>query len=151
MRVMSAGDGYEYLLRSVVAGDGNRSLSMPLTCYYEEAGTPPGYWLGTGVHAFGDGQLTPGATVEEDQLALLLGQGRDPLTGDQLGRAFPKYQSVADRIASRVGELDAGLSGEERDIEVARIEAEETEKGKNRAVAGYDYTSQSCRCRAGGG
>lgn len=151
MRVMSAGDGYEYLLLSVVAGDGNRSLSMPLTRYYEEAGTPPGYWLGTGVHAFGGGQLTPGATVEEDQLALLLGQGRDPLTGDQLGRAFPKYQSVADRIASRVGELDAGLSGEERDIEVARIEAEETEKGKNRAVAGYDYTSQSCRCLAGGG
>ena len=30
MRVMSAGDGYEYLLRSVVAGDGNRSLSTPL-------------------------------------------------------------------------------------------------------------------------
>jgi conjugative relaxase-like TrwC/TraI family protein len=140
MRVMSAGDGYEYLLRSVVAGDGNRSLSTPLTRYYEEAGTPPGCWLGTGVHAFGDGQLMPGATVEEDQLALLLGQGRDPLTGDQLGRAFPKYQSVADRIASRVAELDAGLTGEERDIEVARIEAEETEKGKNRAVAGYDYT-----------
>lgn len=42
MRVMSAGDGYEYLLRSVVAGDGNRSLSMPLTRYYEEAGTPSG-------------------------------------------------------------------------------------------------------------
>ena len=42
MRVMSAGDGYEYLLRSVVAGDGNRSLSTPLTRYYEEAGTPPG-------------------------------------------------------------------------------------------------------------
>jgi len=140
MRVMSAGDGYEYLLRSVVAGDGNRSLSTPLTRYYEEAGTPPGYWLGSGVHAFGDGKLTPGATVGEDQLALLLGQGRDPLTGDQLGRAFPKYQSVADRITARVAELDSGLSGEERDVEVARIEAEETEKGKNRAVAGYDFT-----------
>jgi conjugative relaxase-like TrwC/TraI family protein len=140
MRVMSAGDGYEYLLRSVVAGDGNRSLSTPLTRYYEETGTPPGYWLGSGVHAFGDGQLNPGATVGEDQLALLLGQGRDPLTGDQLGRAFPKYQSVADRITARVAELDSGLSGEERDVEVARIEAEETEKGKNRAVAGYDFT-----------
>jgi len=140
MRVMSAGDGYQYLLRSVVAGDGNRSLSTPLTRYYEEAGTPPGYWLGSGVHAFGEGQLVPGATVGEDQLALLLGQGRDPLTGDQLGRAFPKYQSVADRIASRISELDSGLSGEEREVEVARIEAEESEKGKNRAVAGYDFT-----------
>ncbi len=140
MRVMSAGDGYEYLLRSVVAGDGNRSLSTPLTRYYEEAGTPPGYWLGSGVHAFGDGKLSPGTTVGEDQLALLLGQGRDPITGDQLGRAFPEYQSVADRIASRVAELDSGLSGEEHEVEVARIEAEESEKGKNRAVAGYDFT-----------
>src|SRR3954464_15796760 len=41
MRKMSAGKGYLYLLRSVVAGDGNRSLSSPLTRYYTEAGTPP--------------------------------------------------------------------------------------------------------------
>ena len=34
MRVMSAGDGYKYLLRSVAAGDGNRPLSTPLTRYY---------------------------------------------------------------------------------------------------------------------
>jgi hypothetical protein len=27
MRKMSAGEGYKYLLRSVVSGDGNRSLS----------------------------------------------------------------------------------------------------------------------------
>ena len=42
MRVMSAGDGYRYLLRTVVAGDGDRSLSTPLTRYYAEAGTPLG-------------------------------------------------------------------------------------------------------------
>lgn len=42
MRVMSAGDGYKYLLKSVAAGDGNRSLSTPLTRYYTEAGTPWG-------------------------------------------------------------------------------------------------------------
>lgn len=39
MRVMSAGDGYEYLLRTVAAGDGDRSLSTPLTRYYTEEGT----------------------------------------------------------------------------------------------------------------
>lgn len=33
MRVMSAGDGYKYLLRTVAAGDGDRSLSTPLTRY----------------------------------------------------------------------------------------------------------------------
>lgn len=51
MRVMSAGDGYKYLLRTVAAGDGDRSLSTPLTRYYAEAGTPPGRWLGSGVTA----------------------------------------------------------------------------------------------------
>ena len=49
MRVMSAGDGYKYLLRTVVAADGDRPLSTPLTRYYMEAGTPPGRWLGDGV------------------------------------------------------------------------------------------------------
>lgn len=38
MRVMEAGDGYEYLLRTVAAGDGDRSLSTPLTRYCSEEG-----------------------------------------------------------------------------------------------------------------
>ena len=42
MRVMSAGDGYKYLLRTVAAADGDRELSTPLTRYYMEAGTPQG-------------------------------------------------------------------------------------------------------------
>lgn len=42
MRVMSAGDGYKYLLRTVAAGDGDRSPSTPLTRYYNAEGTPPG-------------------------------------------------------------------------------------------------------------
>ena len=29
MRVMSAGKGYQYLLKSVASGDGNRSLNAP--------------------------------------------------------------------------------------------------------------------------
>jgi hypothetical protein len=31
IRVMSAGRGYEYLLRSVAVGDGDRDLGTPLT------------------------------------------------------------------------------------------------------------------------
>lgn len=42
MRVMSAGDGYKYLLRSVAAGDGDRSLSTSLTRYYTEEGSRGG-------------------------------------------------------------------------------------------------------------
>lgn len=71
MRVMSAGDGYEYLLRTVAAGDGDRSLSTPLTRYYTEEGTPPGFWMGSGLPYLGGGELTEGGRVSEAQLQLL--------------------------------------------------------------------------------
>jgi conjugative relaxase-like TrwC/TraI family protein len=140
MRVISAGNGYRYLLRTVAAGDGNRSLATPLTRYYAEAGTPPGRWMGSAVHLLGAGQLTPGAQVTEAQLALLIGLGRDPVTGDALGRAYPQYQPVADRISERTAALDPSLGDEERTAEILRIEAEETAAGSRRAVAGYDFT-----------
>src|SRR5699024_9032932 len=70
MRVMSAGDGYKYLLKSIAAGDGDRSLSTPLTRYYAEAGTPPGFWMGSGLGRLGHGDLVEGGQVSEAQLAL---------------------------------------------------------------------------------
>lgn len=82
MRVMSAGDGYKYLLRTVAAGDGERSLSTPLTRYYAEEGSPPGRWLGSSVRSLGDGQIVVGDPVSEEQLQLLVGMGRDPITGE---------------------------------------------------------------------
>ena len=98
MRVMSAGTGYQYLLRSVAAGDGNRQLSTPLTRYYTEAGTPPGRWLGSGLHALGHGEIRQGDVVGEQQLALLLGTGSDPVTGEPLGpRVFRVHDDRSDR------------------------------------------------------
>jgi conjugative relaxase-like TrwC/TraI family protein len=140
MRVMSAGDGYKYLLRSVVASDGDRSLSTPLTRYYAEEGTPPGRWTGSSLAAFGHGQIRSGDQVKETQLSLLIGMGRDPVTGEGLGRAYPVYRSTKERVEQRVKELDAGLSADEREVEVARIEAEEVGGGGRRPVAGYDLT-----------
>jgi conjugative relaxase-like TrwC/TraI family protein len=116
MRVMSAGAGYQYLLRSVAAGDGNRQLSTPLTRYYTEAGTPPGRWLGSGLHALGHGEVRQGDVVGEQQLALLLGAGSDPVTGEPLGRAFPVHDGKVDQYGSNVG------------------------LAARRAVAGYDLT-----------
>src|SRR3954452_18301754 len=110
MRRMSAGTGYQYLLRSVAVGDGNRSLSTPLTRYYSEVGTPPGRWMGSGVSAFGQGQIVPGMEVPEPQRAFLIGMARDPITGEQLGRASPTYKRLADRIGGRVAALDPEMT-----------------------------------------
>lgn len=87
MRVMSGGDGYRYLLRTVAAGDGDRSLSISLTRYYTEEGTPPGFWMGSGLPYLGGGELVEGGQVSEAQLQLLVGMGRDPITGESLGEA----------------------------------------------------------------
>jgi conjugative relaxase-like TrwC/TraI family protein len=140
MRRMSAGSGYQYMLRSVAAGDGNRALSTPLTRYYSEVGTPPGRWLGSGVGAFGAGQIKPGMEVTEDQLALLIGMGRDPVTGQQLGRAYPTYKRLADRINERVAALDPEMTHEDCAAETTKVEAEETSAGMRHAVAGFDLT-----------
>lgn len=140
MRVMSAGDGFRYLLRTVAAGDGDRSLWTPLTRYYAEQGTPPGFWLGAGVPMLGAGELRAGDTVSEAQLELLLGTGRDPITGDPLGRAYPVYAPLEDRIAERIAGLDPTLTVDERAAAVTQIEAEETAKRTRRAVAGFDFT-----------
>lgn len=140
MRVMSAGDGYKYLLRTVAAADGDRELSTPLTRYYAEAGTPPGQWLGSGIASLEKGQLAVGDRVSEAQLQLLMGMGRDPITGDPLGHAFPAYKSVLERIEARIADLDPDLSPGAKGEAVAQIEAEETERGRRRAVAGFDFT-----------
>lgn len=140
LRRMSAGRGYQYLLRSVVSGDGNRSLSTPLTRYYSEAGTPPGSWLGSGLHALGAGELKPGMEVTEEQLALLVGMGRDPVTGEQLGRAYPKYKSLGERISERVDALDPEMTLEDCASETSRIESEEAAAGVRQAAAGFDLT-----------
>jgi len=90
MRLMTAGKGYQYLHKSVAAADGARDLATPLTRYYLEAGCPPGHWLGAGLTAFttDDARIVVGDLVTEEHLERLIGQGRHPLTGAQLGRAF---------------------------------------------------------------
>lgn len=123
MRVVSAGDGYKYLLRTVAAADGERPLSTPLTRYYAEAGTPPGRWLGSGLPAVADGRIDAGSRVSEAQLELLLGMGRDPGTGAPLGRAYPDYAAS-----------ESGPNG------VTSPGSTPSQQPRRRAVAGYDFT-----------
>lgn len=140
MRVMSAGDGYRYLLKSVVAGDGNRDLAEPLTRYYLEKGSPPGFWTGSALPGLEAEAISTGAEVTEEQLRLLLGQGRHPTTGEHLGSAYRTFLSYRERVSRRVDALPSELTDETRHQEVAQIEAEEQARPQRRPVAGYDYT-----------
>lgn len=140
IRVVSAGAGYKYLLRSVVNADGDRSAPDQVTRYYAEAGTPPGFWLGSGVTQFGEGALQQGDEVTPEQLKRLIGAGRDPVTAKPLGRDYREYRSVDERIADRVAKLDPHLGDEEHAAATARITAEETRIGEKHAVAGFDLT-----------
>ncbi len=140
MRVMSAGEGYRYLLKGVATGDRDRKDPNPLVGYYTEDGNPPGRWLGSGLHALGGGEIKRWDEVTPQQLELLLGMGRDPVTGDRLGRALPEYSKVSARIASRIADLSPEMTGEQREAAVAQIKAEEVAAGQQRAVAGFDFT-----------
>ena len=67
--------------------------------------------------------------------------GRDPITGEPLGRAYPVYSTTAERVADCVAQLDdSSLGPAERGRVVAQIEAEEAARGSRRAVAGFDFT-----------
>ncbi|WP_448071784.1 MobF family relaxase [Georgenia yuyongxinii] len=140
MRVVSAGKGYSYLLRSVVQGDGDATQAAGFTRYFTEAGTPPGVWMGKGVTFFGEGELRPGMTVTPEQLQTLLGRGNDPVTGAGLGQPFREYPSVAERTAALIARVDRALPAGEFDAEVTRIQAEQYARGSQTATAGFDLT-----------
>lgn len=102
------------------------------TRYYAEEGTPTGRWLGSGLTGLGEGRLAVEDQVSEAQLQLLIGMGRDPITGEPLGRAFPQYAPVAERIGARAERLPGELGPAGRAEAVAQIEAEEAARGTRR-------------------
>ncbi len=144
IRRMSLGSGFEYLMSSVARGDGAVTASSPLSGYYAESGTPPGWWLGAGLAGLDSGRgIRPGSPVSEEQLWRLLGMLQDPAAGAPLGRRPPTYPgSLAKRITTRTAALPAALSADQRAVEVARIKAEETaaEGRIARPAAGFDLT-----------
>lgn len=139
MRSIPAGRGYDYLLKSVVRGDHDMTDPNPVTRYYTEPGTPPGRWMGSALHTFGAGEVHAGDVVTPLQLQLLIGMGRDPVTGDQLGRAFPVFPTLAQRVADRVAHLSPDLPAAQRAAMVEQIKAEEAARHPH-GVGGFDYT-----------
>jgi conjugative relaxase-like TrwC/TraI family protein len=141
MHRLSAGSGFRYLLRHTACGDVQRSAAEPLTAYYAAHGYPAGRWMGAGLVGLGDDLgIRPGAVVTEEAMGALFGQGRDPLTDAPLGRPYPTFKPVAERVAARIAALPAGLTEEARAAQVASIERFEGRRPVPHAVAGYDLT-----------
>lgn len=139
IRVMTAGQGFRYLLNSVVVGDGDRDAATALTRYYEQTGTPSGRWQGSGLSGLAE-PVTPGSEVGEEQLRRLLGHGQDPTTGEQLGRPYRKFATEAERVTARLEQLPDALTAAERAAKTARIQAEEAAKPSVAPTAGFDLT-----------
>ncbi|WP_406307212.1 relaxase domain-containing protein [Streptomyces sp. NBC_00885] len=111
LKKIGPGNAWRYYVRGVMVGDGRRPARKPLKAAQEEAGVPPGVWMGRGLPALG---LTPGAVVTE----LLFGEGRHPdadriegellaagATPDDARRATVLGRSIAD-IANPLLALD---------------------------------------------
>nr|WP_280115768.1 relaxase domain-containing protein [Leucobacter insecticola] len=103
-------------------------------------GTPPWRRPGSGLTRLGHGQIAAGDEVIERQLRLSIGMDRGPVTGDPLIRAYPECKSVQKRVVERIAALDIDLILTDSTKASAEIEAEESKRGTQKAVAGYDYT-----------
>ena len=143
MRRLSAGAGYQYLLRHTASGDVARDAATPLTAYYAGSGYPPGRWVGAGLSGLGSdtaGRILAGSVVTEEQMAALFGAGRDPVHREPLGRAYPTFAPLADRVAAKTAALPDDLPAERRAEMVTQIQQVEAARPGPKAVAGFDLT-----------
>ncbi|WP_197030124.1 MobF family relaxase [Cellulomonas sp. URHE0023] len=140
---LTAGAGYQYLLRHTATGDCDRAGTTSLTAYYTESGNPPGRWLGAGLAGVGGADavgLAVGAQVEQEPMARMFGRGCDPLTGSPLGRVYPGCEPVAKRVEAQVRALPPEMDDAARHSAVAAITRVELARGTPKAVAGFDLT-----------
>ena len=138
---LSAGAGYKYLLKSTASGDCDRTGASPLTAYYTESGNPPGRWVGTGLAGLDGGAgIASGTLVTEEAMANLFGAGRDPISAEPLGRAYPVFATATERIAAAIEKLPVEMGALEYEAAVETITRIELAKPARTAVAGFDLT-----------
>lgn len=92
MHKLTAGDGYQYLIRQVAAVDSTSRGRAPLIDYYSSKGESPGHWVGSGLASLEatGARWVPdcdvadvwaveaGSQVGEAQMKALFGEGRHP-------------------------------------------------------------------------
>jgi conjugative relaxase-like TrwC/TraI family protein len=136
---LSAGGGVDYLLKHTCCGDAARDGATPLSAYYTASGYPPGRWMGRGLSGVAAGRGITGV-VSEEAMTRLFALGVDPVTSGALGGLWRVHLTAAQRIAQRVHDLPAGLTGTDRAQEIARIGEQENARKTPIAVTGFDLT-----------
>ena len=139
---LSAGAGYQYLIRHTACGDVARDRATALTSYYAESGYPPGTWWGAGLDGLGPlpGAAAPGSVVSEEAMGRVFGAGHDPVTDLPLGRPYPQFKPRSQRVDDAIKRLPESLTGEQLADAIGAIERAEAGRRPRTAVAGFDLT-----------
>ncbi|MFC8765080.1 MobF family relaxase [Streptomyces sp. NPDC057193] len=114
-------NAWRYYVRGVAFGDGRRPVGQSLKDAQEQAGLPPGRWMGLGLAALG---LNAGSVVSERELELLYGDLRHP-DADGIER---------ERLA------DGDSPEEARRATVLGQSIEDIERKKAIPLLGFDFT-----------
>ncbi|MGW0504011.1 MobF family relaxase [Micromonospora sp. NPDC003241] len=138
---ISPGDGYRYVMEQVAAGRHDlRPIgdTGPTPYYINHAarGESPGWWAGDGTAVLG-----VSGWVTEQQMRYLIGQGRHPTTGFQLGQKWRLYAPMTDEyreeaVRRALMHLPDDATVEQRD----KVWHDLMNAPERRAVSAYDVT-----------
>ncbi|SCG15614.1 conjugative relaxase domain-containing protein, TrwC/TraI family [Micromonospora echinofusca] len=139
---ISPGSGYRYVMEQVAAG--RHDLRAPTgddpTAYYTDPtarGESPGWWAGDGAAVLG-----VSGWVTEKQMRLLIGEGRHPRVGHQLGQRWRTYAPQTDEYRAAAAQRALDLLPPDATVE-QRDKAwyDAMTAPERRAVSGYDVTA----------
>lgn len=123
-------DRYQYF-----ADDIDMHLADTRQADYYLAGGRPKQWLGSGMPLLRENHVP----ISQETFCALFEDGSHPMTGDPLGRPFPKTMTLEDRIAKRVDtEIPRSASGEDRQAQVEAITKDEEAKDIRKPVSAFE-------------
>jgi conjugative relaxase-like TrwC/TraI family protein len=138
---IAPGAGITYLTRQVATGRHDFRPAQPhsVVAYHADPaahGEAPGWWAGQSNALFGvQGDVT------EQQLQRLLAEGKNPVTGEQLGRLWRQYQPMDDAARqAAVEKAWAKLPPDATYEQIARVWLNIWTAPERRPVAGFDVT-----------
>ena len=97
------------MLRRTACGDVQRAAAEPLRAWNGALCHPAGRWMGTGLAGPSDGHgMAAGSLVSEEAMARGFRHMPRPVTDVPLGRSYPIFKPLAERIATRIAPLPCG-------------------------------------------